>query len=60
MPKLSRKGASAPVLCSSASNLPVMRFPVGELLRSEDAPQRLCMGTFAPNSCSMLTRYRYL
>jgi hypothetical protein len=22
-----------------------------------DAPQRLCMGSFAPSSCSMIVRY---
>jgi hypothetical protein len=30
-PELSRKGPSAPELCSAASNLPVMRFLRGEL-----------------------------
>jgi hypothetical protein len=49
-PKVSREGTSAPELCSAASILPVMRFPVGEL---PGAPQRLCMGTFAPSLCSM-------
>jgi hypothetical protein len=31
LPKVSRKGTIAPELCSAASNLPVMRFPVEEL-----------------------------
>ena len=52
--ELSQKGTSAPELCSAASNLPVMRFP----RRGGDAPQQpLRRGSFAPSSCSMLTRY---
>jgi hypothetical protein len=46
-------------LRSAARKLPRFDFPIGELT-VHVAPKRLCLGSFASSSCSMLTRYKYL